>query len=107
MLSATAAVLINTSAAGTRRGRPFRGTRRSETIACRAVDRRWRISSCWCREEGDHATDGLRSVGRVQRREHHVPVSAALSAVSSVSMSRISPIRMRSDPGAARAAARS
>src|SRR6266566_4465280 len=97
MLSATAAVLINTSAAGTRPRPSFRGTRRSETIACRAVERRWRISSCWCGGKNE-ITRLIVCVASVVCNVENTrcPVSAAFSAVSSVSISRISPIRMTS-----------
>ena len=48
MLSATAAVLISTSAAGTRPRPSARGTRRSDTTAWSAVESSIRISWCWC-----------------------------------------------------------
>jgi len=48
MLSWTAAVLIRISAAGMRPRPSLRGTRRSDTTAESAVDKRWRTSSCWC-----------------------------------------------------------
>src|SRR5438876_3450804 len=48
MLSCTAAVLISTSDPGTRPWPSFFGTSRSDTTAASAVERRWRISSCWC-----------------------------------------------------------
>src|SRR5438270_88041 len=106
MLSAAAAVLMSTSAAGTRPRPSLRGTRRSETIAWSAVDKRCRISSCWCggKNEITRLTVCVASV--VCSVENTMcPVSAALSAVSSVSMSRISPIRMRS--GSCRSTCRS
>src|SRR6266508_2320294 len=97
MLSATAAVLISTSAAGTRPLPSLRGTRRSDTTECSAVESRCRISSCWWggKNEITRAIDCVASV--VCSVENTMcPVSAALSAVSSVSTSRISPIRMTS-----------
>src|SRR6266480_441818 len=97
MLSCTAAVLISTSDAGTRPWPSFFGTSRSDTTAASAVDRRWRISSCWCggKNEITRLIVCVQSV--VWSVENtRCPVSAALSAVSSVSMSRISPIRMTS-----------
>src|SRR2546425_8642478 len=48
MLSWTAAVLIRISDAGMRPRPSLRGTRRSDTTAERAVDKRRRTSSCWC-----------------------------------------------------------
>src|SRR6266853_1851784 len=93
MLSATAAVLISTSAAGTRPLPSLRGTRRSEMTACSAVDRRWRISSCWCGGKNEITRLIVCVVSVVCSVEKtRWPVSAALSAVSSVSWSRISPI---------------
>src|SRR6266478_2207263 len=97
MLSATAAVLIRTSAAGTRPRPSLRGTRRSDTIACSAVDRRWRISSCWCGGKNEMTRLIVCVASVVWSVENtRCPVSAAFSAVSSVSMSRISPIRITS-----------
>src|ERR1051326_7275918 len=53
MFSATAAVLISTSAAGTRPRPSARGTSRRLTIEVRAVETRERISACWCGGEED------------------------------------------------------
>src|SRR5256885_7249358 len=72
MLSATAAVLISTSHAGVRPRPSLRGTSRSDTTACRAVESRWRISSCWCGgEERETRADVLVAVVRRERREDH------------------------------------
>src|SRR6266566_541570 len=97
MFSCTAAVLISTSDAGTRPLPSLRGTSRSDTIACSAVESRCRTSSCWCggKKEITRLMVWVQSV--VCNVENtRCPVSAALSAVSSVSMSRISPIRITS-----------
>src|SRR5437667_532618 len=106
MLSCTAAVLISTSDPGTRPWPSFFGTSRSDTTAASAVERRWRISSCWCggKNEITRLIVCVQSV--VWSVENtRCPVSAALRAVSSVSMSRISPMRMTS--GACRSTWRS
>ena len=71
--SRTAAVLMSTSAAGTRPGLSARGTRRSEMTACeRAREREAHFGLLVRRIERQHAVDRLRRVGRVQRREHEV-----------------------------------
>jgi len=96
MLSATAAVLISTSAAGTRPRPSLRGTRRNETIACSAGGQKVPdLVVLMRREKRDHA---LTSASRRSCAAWRTPCARvrALSAVSSVSMSRISPIRMRS-----------
>src|SRR5213595_861265 len=97
MLSCTAAVLISTSDAGTRPWPSFFGTSRSDTTAASAVDRRWRISSCWCGGKNE-ITRLIVCVASVvcSVENTRCPVSAAFSAVSSVSISRISPIRITS-----------
>src|SRR6267378_479836 len=106
MFSCTAAVLISTSEAGTRPLPSFRGTRRNETMAWSAVDKRWRTSSCWCGGKNEITRLIVCVASVVWSVENtRCPVSAAFSAVSSVSMSRISPIRMTS--GAWRSTCRS
>src|SRR2546425_3289650 len=97
MFSCTAAVLISTSAAGTRPLPSLRGTRRSDRTAWGAVDRRWRTSSCWCGGKNE-ITRLIVCVASVvcSVENTRCPVSAAFSAVSSVSISRISPIRITS-----------
>src|SRR2546430_15804231 len=47
-LPCPAAVLTTPPAPGTRPWPSFFGTSRSDTTAASAVERRWRISSCWC-----------------------------------------------------------
>src|SRR5438270_387303 len=97
MFSCTAAVLISTSDAGTRPLPSLRGTRRSDTIACSAVESRCRTSSCWCGGKNEITRLIVCVASVVWSVENtRCPVSAALSAVSSVSMSRISPIRITS-----------
>src|SRR5947207_3729579 len=84
MLSCTAAVLISTSDPGTRPLPSFLGTSRSDTTAASAVERRWRISSCWCggKKEITRLIVCVQSV--VWSVENtRCPVSAALSAVRS------------------------
>src|SRR5881628_800276 len=97
MFSCTAAVLMSTSAAGMRPWPSLRGTSRSEITAWSALDRRWRTSSCWCGGKNE-ITRLIVCVASVVCRVENTrcPVSAAFSAVSSVSMSRISPIRITS-----------
>src|SRR5881398_2377625 len=97
MFSCTAAVLISTSDAGTRPFPSLRGTSRNDTIACNAVESRCRTSSCWCGGKTEITRLIVWVASVVWSVENtRCPVSAALSAVSSVSMSRISPIRMTS-----------
>src|SRR3989441_301510 len=97
MLSCTAAVLIRPSAAGTRPRPSLRGTSRSDTTACSAVESRCRISSCWCGGKNEITRLIVCVASVVWSVENtRCPVSAALRAVSSVSMSRISPIRITS-----------
>src|SRR2546426_6303189 len=97
MLSCTAAVLMSTSDPGTRPWPSFLGTSRRDTTAASAVERRWRISSCWCggKNEMTRLIVWVQSVV-CSVENTRCPVSAAFSAVSSVSISRISPIRMTS-----------
>src|SRR5881275_2219073 len=106
MFSCTAAVLISTSDAGTRPFPSLRGTSRNDTIACNAVESRCRTSSCWCGGKNE-ITRLIVWVASVvwSVEKTRCPVSAALSAVSSVSISRISPIRITS--GACRSTWRS
>src|SRR5881397_2578540 len=97
MLSWTAAVLIRISDAGMRPRPSLRGTRRSDTTAERAVDKRWRTSSCWCGGKNEITRVIVWVASVVCSVENtRCPVSAAFSAVSSVSISRISPIRITS-----------
>src|SRR6058998_1457368 len=97
MFSCTAAVLMSTSAAGMRPWPSLRGTSRSEITAWSALDRRWRTSSCWCGGKNE-ITRLIVCVASVvcSVENTRCPVSAAFSTVSSVSMSRISPIRITS-----------
>src|SRR5438093_621278 len=97
MFSCTAAVLISTSDAGTRPFPSLRGTSRNDTIACNAVESRCRTSSCWCGGKNE-ITRLIVCVASVvcSVENTRCPVSAAFSAVSSVSISRISPIRITS-----------
>src|SRR2546427_5547029 len=106
MWSCTAAVLIRIPEAGMRPRRSWRGARRSDTSAERAVDKRWRTSSCWCGGKNE-ITRVIVWVASVVCSVENTrwPVSAALSAVSSVSRSRTSPIRITS--GACRSTCRS
>src|SRR5881392_342338 len=106
MFSCTAAVLISTSDAGTRPFPSLRGTSRNDTIACNAVESRCRTSSCWCGGKNEITRLIVWVASVVWSVENtRCPVSAALSAVSSVSISRISPIRITS--GACRSTWRS
>ena len=96
----------STSTAGTRPVPFLLGSRRSDTIACRFSASRSR--TCWCSSTGKNDTTrrSVVTTSLVWIDENTAwPVSAALSAVSTVSASRISPTMITS--GSWRSAARS
>src|SRR5882724_4112984 len=97
MLSFTAAVLMSTSHAGTRPLPSLVGTRRSDTTASSDVASKLRTASCSYGGKNE-ITRLIVCVASVvwSVEKTRCPVSAAFSAVSSVSMSRISPIRITS-----------
>ena len=106
MQSRMKAVAISTSTAGTRPGISARGIRRCETTARSTAASCRRTCFCWC---GGY-TAMMRLIVSVASSVWSVentrwPVSAASSAVSIVSKSRISPTRMTS--GSWRSALRS
>ena len=92
-----AGVGTSTSHAATRPAPSSVGSSCWVTMPCSATDSCTRTCCCCCgREHVDDAVDRLRRVLRVQGGEDEVARLAAVSAVSIVSRSRISPTRITS-----------